>query len=477
MISTVVHAPASADLLARLADHATLRTAPPEERRWLLEHGEIRTYQPGESLLHKGDEAPDMVIILTGRIAVYIDRPSGRRHVVESVAGEVTGRLPYSRLGRAPGDVLAEEATEVVAVHYEHHAEMTRACPVVTTTLVHAMLDRTREFVSTDWQDEKVASLGRLAAGMAHELNNPASAAMRSAQLLDGALREAEDASRLLGAADLDDAQRAAIVAVRDESLTRADGILSAIELSDREDELCDWLAAHGADSAAAAALADSGVTASRLDELAEQLPPHGLPLGLRWIAAGYTVRSLAADIERTTRRIHDLVSSVKRFTDMDGARVSEPTDVAQGLIDTVAVLAGKARAKSAAVRLDLAPSLPPVIGHAGELNQVWANLIDNALDAVGPSGEVIVRAEPSKNQVSVRIVDNGSGIPPEVQRRMFDPFYTTKALGQGRGLGLDTVRRILRAHEGQIAVESRPGRTEFWVTLPVDVGSKSSAS
>ena len=465
---TTIDTTTATDMIERLATHRTLSVAPREELEWLVRHGELRNFEVGEAAARKDSPVIDLMIMLKGRVGVYVDRGTGRRHVMEAVAGEVTGFLPYSRMTTAIGDVVAEEPTEVFAIHREHVAEMIRECPVVTATLVHVMLDRSRQFASTDWQDDKMVALGRLAAGISHELNNPASAAMRSAQLLEKAMREAEDAAHMLGRADLSETQRQRIVAVRDGSLTRTTGIFSALELSDREEELTEWLDSHGVDTALAAALTEVGVATHQLDELADCLPPETLPAGLRWIAAGYTVRSLAIDIERATRRIYDLVSAVKRFTYMDRATVSEPTNIGQGLIDTVAVLASKAKDKSAAVRLEIPPTLPLVPGRAGELNQVWSNLIENALDAVEPSGEVIVRADTTGGHVTVRIVDDGHGIPPDVLGRIFDPFFTTKPIGEGTGLGLDIARRIVRAHEGQIAVDSRPGHTEFLVMLPI---------
>jgi signal transduction histidine kinase len=186
-------------------------------------------------------------------------------------------------------------------------------------------------------------------------------------------------------------------------------------------------------------------------------------------LAAEFTTRSLAGDVERATTRIHDLVMSVKRFTFMDRAATAEPTNIAQGLADTVAVLASKARAKSAAIRLDIAPNLPSVSASAGELNQVWANLIENALDAIPEAGTVWVSARPEGKELVVRVIDDGSGIPPDIQGRIFDPFFTTKPIGQGTGLGLDISLRIVRNFGGQIALESLPGRTEFRVALPID--------
>jgi len=203
------------------------------------------------------------------------------------------------------------------------------------------------------------------------------------------------------------------------------------------------------------------------LDELADALPPEVLDVALSSIAAGYATRSLASDIERASTRIYDLVSAVKRFTYMDRATVAEPSSVAQGVIDTVAVLASKAKAKSVMIKLEIPGNLPKVRAFGGELNQVWANLLENALDAVEPSGQIVVTAKCDGPRIVVRFVDDGPGIPEEIQARIFDPFFTTKPIGQGTGLGLDISRRIVQRHDGQIEVESRPGRTEFRITLP----------
>jgi len=191
--------------------------------------------------------------------------------------------------------------------------------------------------------------------------------------------------------------------------------------------------------------------------------------VGLRSVAAGYSTRTLASDIQRAATRIYDLVSAVKRFTYMDRATVTEPSSVAQGIIDTVAVLASKAKAKSVMVRLEIPDGLPLVRAFGGELNQVWSNLLENALDAAPPSGQVSVKAAQHGDDIIVRVIDDGPGIPPDIQGRIFDPFFTTKPMGQGTGLGLDISRRIVQRHDGQIEVDSQPGRTEFRVRLPVD--------
>jgi signal transduction histidine kinase len=468
VMTPVIVQATSADLLERLAAHKTIGGAPRAELQWLADHGQFRLYGVGETIVPMTDVINEMAILLNGHLAIYVDRGTGRRKFMEWRGGDVSGLLPYSRMTHPPGTTSVEEPTEALVIHRDLFPEMIRECPHVTGILVHIMLDRARQFTSTDWQDEKMVSLGRLAAGLAHELNNPASAVARAATLLNSALAEAEDASRALGQLNLSEEERERLEALRDGSLIpKTTGVFSAIERSDREDEIVSWLEEHGADLSSAEALSESGVAIEALDDLAESLSKDTLDAALRWVAAGFTTRTLAADIERASTRIHNLVSAVKRFTYMDRATVSEPSDIGQGLVDTVAVLASKAKAKSVEVRMEIPDDLPHVRAYGGELNQVWSNLIENALDAVESSGQIIVRAAREGAWVVVRVIDDGPGIPSDIQARIFDPFFTTKPVGHGTGLGLDITRRIVRRHDGQIEVDSRPGRTEFRVTLP----------
>jgi signal transduction histidine kinase len=214
--------------------------------------------------------------------------------------------------------------------------------------------------------------------------------------------------------------------------------------------------------------LARTTITIEVLDRLARTLQGDSLEAALRWIAGGANARSLAYDIERAVTRIHALVASVKGFTHMDQAPVATPVDVSRGLNDTVAILDGKARGKSVTITLTVTPDLPPIRGIGGEVNQVWMNLIDNAIDAAPDRGQVDVTAEQEGTCVVVRVIDDGAGIPTDIQERIFDPFFTTKPVGGGTGLGLDIVRRIVQWHNGEIEVISRPGRTEFCVKMPV---------
>jgi signal transduction histidine kinase len=209
-------------------------------------------------------------------------------------------------------------------------------------------------------------------------------------------------------------------------------------------------------------------VTIEALDLLAGALDGPALLVALRWAAAGCSIRGIASEVQDAAIRISGLVTAIKGFTHMDQASVAEPVDLIQGLRNTIAVIKSKARAKSVNVVVEVEPELPRIRGFAGELNQIWANLIDNALDAVSDSGRVEVLARRERERVAVRVIDNGTGIPAQIVGRIFDPFFTTKPVGLGTGLGLDIVHRLVRHNGGEIAVESQPGRTEFRVVLPL---------
>lgn len=460
--------PGDADLIARLCAHRAIGNMPRAELEWLVAHGTLVRYEPGALVARKGEAVPALYIILTGRVSHLSDQSGTWRKVMDWREGDVTGQLPYSRMSASPGNSVVDEPTEIFQIPQADVAALPVECPHVTSALVHVMLDRARAFKSSDLQVEKMASLGKLAAGLAHELNNPASAAVRSAQLVSGALADAEDAARAFGAAQLDARELSLVERVRSLCLeTPATSVLTPLERSDREEWIGDWLADHDTDESFAAPLAETDVTLDLLDELANGLTGEKLSATLRWVATGCALRGLARDIERASSRVHTLVSAVKGFTYMDHATVPEPVDVAKGLTDTLSVLSGKARGKSASLTVDVPANLPRARGFGGELNQVWANLVDNALDAVNSGGRVTVTARAENGAIVVRVTDDGPGIPADVKSRIFEPFFTTKAVGQGTGLGLDIVRRLVDRNDARIDMESQPGRTEFRVTLP----------
>jgi signal transduction histidine kinase len=405
---------------------------------------------------------------------VFIDRGAGPTKFLEWHAGDVTGVLPYSRLVAPPGDVIVLEPVEILAIPRDQLPALTRECCQVTTMLVHTMLDRARHFTSSELHNEKMISLGRLSAGLAHELNNPASAIERCAAMLEDRLRDSEEATRDLAAATLTHAQMAALDAARASCITRRHHAArsplprSPLEQLDREELIAQWLSNHGLDTVNAEILADTEVTLEALDRLVAAIEPPALNAALRWVAAGCAVRNLTSKIQDSAMCISSLVIAVKGYTHMDQANVPEPVDLGPSIGNTVAVLKSVAHQKSVAVTLELEPELPKVRGFAAELNQVWGNLIENALDAALHGGRVDVHATRDNQSVLVRIRDDGPGIPKEIRDRIFDPFFTTKPLGQGTGLGLDIARRLVRHNDGSIEFDSQPGRTEFRVRLPI---------
>jgi signal transduction histidine kinase len=457
------------DLVARLAAHRTLGAAPREQLEWLATHGTLRRFATGEVMSTPDQPIDSLFVVLTGHLSIWVDRGSGPRKLMTWHAGDATGLLPYSRLGAPPGTSQAEEPTELLAVHRDHFPEMITRCHELTAILVHVMLDRARRFTSDNLHDEKMLSLGRLAAGLAHELNNPASALARSARELSARLFEMEASALALGAQRLTAVQLAEIARVRtmcDELGARA--ALTPLQRADREDAIAGWLARHGLRDDVAAILAETTLPVECLDQLAAALGEDALEFAVRSLGASHRTRALAAEVETAASRVHSLVAAVKGFTYMDQTSIPQSVSIGQGLADTLAVLGGKARAKPVTITVKVAEDLPKVEGFGGELNQVWANLIDNAIDAAPPSGGVEVSAAPADGSVVVSVVDDGPGVPAEVLSRIFDPFFTTKPQGHGTGLGLDIARRLVQRHEGRIEVDSRPGRTEFRVILPV---------
>ncbi|HEY2040295.1 MAG TPA: ATP-binding protein [Edaphobacter sp.] len=459
---------------------AALRTIPAldglteEEYRWFAINGTERVGDDGAMVFTEGTPCDRMVFILKGEVHV-------RRHNAGSMAlwigraGQMTAKLPFSRMKVYGGDAYLVGAGWSLDVHEDLFPEMLKAIPSMTQRCVSTMMDRVREVTRMEQQAEKLAALGKLAANLAHELNNPASAAQRSASSLFSELRQYGDQKYRLGNLCLSDTQTSQYrswVARTRSALTELEaqsgGSSDALAISDREVDLLSWLESHNISNpwAIAPSLAETGIASSQLDELASLVTSEALPVAVATFASSLRVERMAETVVNSTVRIFDLIRAIKDYSYMDQAPIQD-IDLAQSLENTLAMF--KSRLQNVKVITDFDPALPPVAGYGRELNQVWTALIENALDAMKDHGTLRVCARLQGQMAFIEVWDTGPGIDPDLKSRIFEPFYTTKAPGRGLGLGLDTAQRILERHSGYILVESKPGETCFQVRLPLE--------
>jgi signal transduction histidine kinase len=356
----------TASLLERLTAHRTIGGVPREELEWLVANGSLRTIEPAGILTPKTGPVAGLYVVLDGHLSIRVDRGAGPHVVMEWRGGDVTGVLPYSRIGKPPGDVVADERATILMIDAALVPRLIRECPELTAVLVHVMLDRARVFKSSELLDEKMASLGRLAAGLAHELNNPASAVARSAKTLVSQLTALDDANQRYCALKLTEAQRRAAGRLRDERRQVRD-TLTPLELTDRQDAIDDWLAAHDVRGVDVSVLANAGIQPGDLDSLG---PLDGSTLGvvIAHVSTGLTVRQLGDEIDTAASRIHSLVDAVKGFTYVNQQATLQPIAIGRGLSDTVTVLRSKAKAKSVDIQIRVPENLPAVDGYGGEL-------------------------------------------------------------------------------------------------------------
>ncbi|MGH9402787.1 MAG: sensor histidine kinase [Terriglobia bacterium] len=441
---------------------------PEDQLDWLAERFEEVRLEPGAVFMRPGDPVEHLVVLIEGELRWHRnDMPDGPSFTSRAI--QVTGLLPYSRLTRAEGTGRAILPSRTLRLHKDHFPEMLRLMPELGRRLVALMSDRIREMTRLETQHEKLMALGKLSAGLAHELNNPASAARRSASGLLEALEAIRDASLRLLQYPLTNAQKEAIARFEVEAAHRAPATSSdPLEISDREERLMKWLEDRGVAEPwkIASLLAESCIEPAELEGLTGEIGNAVIAPAIERVARLLAIYGLVREIDNSTRRISELVSAVKEYSYMDQSPVQE-VDIRRGLENTLLIFGYRFKSGVTVVR-DYAPDLPRVCAHGGELNQVWTNLIDNALDAMAGKGELRVRTARDPDGVLVEIGDTGPGVPPEIQARIFDPFFTTKGVGEGTGLGLDTACRIIRNHHGTIRVESKLGDTRFQVRLPL---------
>src|SRR5712664_778957 len=440
---------------------------PDDQIAWFIGQAEELRLKAGDAYFRQGDPADAMFVVLEGQLQAR-GEIGGETVVIAMKPGDVTGALPFSRMKQFTVGVRAVTDARVLRFPAALFPELIQKMPELTKRLVGLMSDRIRETTRMEQQRDRLASLGKLSAGLAHELNNPASAAKRAAGQLREVLTKIRDASHELGRRDLTPAQKSEIEKLEASFIQHNEVPLDPLELSDLEGQIDSLLRSRGQNDLwqLAADLARKNVRPKALESLFSILDADTARAALVRIAASVEITTLLNEIESSSSRISDLVRAIKEYTYMDQTPVQN-VDIVKSLETTLTIMNHKLK-HGVVVRRDY-HKIPLLVNSFGsELNQIWTNLIDNATDAMNGKGELIVRTYREDNCVVVEIADNGPGILPEIRSHIFEPFFTTKGVGKGTGLGLDTVQRIVKKHRGNIQVTSKPGDTSFQVRLPL---------
>ncbi len=437
----------------------------------LAGYGRERRLEEGEFLFDEKAAVDSFYVVLEGGVSISRLGDNEEAPFLVHRAGEFTGGLSVLTGKSSVHRARAVVPSRVLEIDSDVFRRVAFERPDVADVFISGLARRMRATQRAFRQNEKLAALGRLSAGLAHELNNPAAAASRASGDLRTAILEAQ-----LGALEHDgrfspDAGER-LAALHRELSRRPAVALDPLERGDAEDGLALWLEDRGVDEAfdLAPILAAAGVEEEDLEGLCSVVDEKGVAGAVRWLAKTLELTGLADEVSISARRISELVGAVKGYTYMD--RAGPPgVDVSEGLENTVTIMGHKL--KGVDVRRDYEDGLPDVPGNGGELNQVWTNLIDNAADAVAGDGTLELRAFRDGETVVVEVADDGPGIPREAEGRIFEPFFTTKPVGSGAGLGLDAVRRIVTGHGGEVSMSTGPEGARFTVRLPIEVAEE----
>ena len=458
-----------------------LRDMPPEHLQWMLDHAEYHEYEDGSVIMKTGQLAEYMMLIIEGVLSFYMNKNGTLVHYYDfandEVTGGATGLLPYSRMKTTPGTSLAVGTLRCFRLHKDHFTELEHRNPELVQRLIGYMTERAKAFATTQLQYEKVNALGKLAAGIAHELNNPASAITRISAELTRRLKENYLLTEKLVHYNIGDENLQSIrtmVEAKEEEYA-AKKKLSLMQRMKKEDEINEWLEQNGLQdqNLPGETFAEAGFTGDDLQGMQKGVGKEAFAQVLHWVENLLSSQKLIKDLEDASTRISTLVGAIKSHVHMDQTNDLQPTDLHNDIENTLTLLGYKLREKNITVKKIFCENLPEIPAYIGELNQVWTNLIDNAIFALQKDGELVIETLCNDQYVNVKIIDNGAGIPPEIVSRIFDPFFTTKKVGEGTGIGLDLAKRIIGHHKGEIKVNSKPGRTEFVACIPIKQAKK----
>ncbi|MEQ8705217.1 MAG: ATP-binding protein [Phaeodactylibacter sp.] len=463
-------APKPQDLLQQLQAFDTFSDIKADALQWMIDTADYQFYDTGQAIFCNGDAVDHMQIIVQGKFIVRVHRNGQSQELGVYETGYITGVLPFSRMTEARAEGIALEPTYVLELHRQHFTEMVNRSYALTQALVARMSDRVRDFASLRFQNEKLMALGKLSAGLAHELNNPASAMVRNAQELYQKVHSTPEKFKAIMTMRITPEQTDQINAILFSKIGAGPGLsLSLMEREARSDDMLDWLEDHDIQGAEdiVETFVDFGMTVEELEQVEAIVGARPLPSILWWLESTLSMERLVEEINEASSRISSLVGSVKNYSHMDRGVALEPVDVHEGIKNTLIMLKHQLKGKQIELVKAFCEDAPAVLGFAGELNQIWTNLIVNAIDAMQPGGRLTIRTYPDRQYVCVEIEDNGSGISEEDQTRIFEPFFTTKPMGEGTGMGLDIVQKIVERHKGSIKLDSQAGRTVFTLCFP----------
>lgn len=460
-------------MIERLRQLPTFEPLADDVLEWLLEHSQELQYDAGDMLFTEGQSANYFYIMLDGQVQIA-KRMAGQEIILAThEAGAFTGEIPLLTGTAYIASARVLQPTQILRVDQESFEELLATCKPLRSAIFAEMAQRLQNLEGQLRQREKMASLGVLAAGLAHELNNPAAASRRAVGNLREALQQLKVSTAAVNKHQLAEEHIALLYKMQEQAVTQlaSDTSLDPLEQSDREDATGDWLEAQGIDNAweLTTIFVQARMSIEQLEQIQSTLPAATLNDAMIWLNCSLQTGELLKEIENSTTRISELVLAVKSYSYMDQTAVQE-VDIHKGIDDTLKILAHKLK-KGVAVTREYDSDLPHVMAYGSELNQVWTNLIDNAVDAMHGEGELRIRTSHKTDNVLVEIIDNGPGIPAEIQSRIFEPFFTTKEVGKGSGLGLDIAYRIIvQHHHGDLRFTSKPGETRFQISIPIEL-------